>query len=467
MKKHLGSQDNILCATISAACSASALAALVFCSSAFAAIPDAQANDLPKPITEDLYHPFDEAKAALGRFLFYDPIISGNRNISCATCHHPDFASADGLALGVGEGGQGLGSKRTVGEGRDIIRRRVPRNAPALFNLGAKEFKALFHDGRLEVDPKDPSGFHTPADEDTPHGLSGILAAQALFPLTSEVEMAGQGVENEIGQALEDIYGNPWLSVWAQVELRLQGNETYVEHFRAAFPDIETAKDIRIVHFANAVGDFINSEWRSDNSPFDQYQAGKADALTDVQLEGLDLFYGKADCASCHFGSFFTDQDFHAIAMPQIGPGKVARLEAIRHDRGRGSATNRIEDRYKFRTPSLRNVALTAPYGHSGVYKTLEDVVRHHLDPVASFEQFSSRDINLPAHPKLSGEDSFIMQDRRERRRILKANTLQPKSLNDAELLALVAFLESLSEPDAVAGRLGRPNTVPSGLPVD
>lgn len=424
-------------------------------------------NPLPAPIAEDLYHPFDEAKAALGRLLFYDPLISGNRNISCATCHHPDLASADGLALGVGEGGAGLGAERTVGEGTDIIRRRVPRNAPALFNLGAKEFTALFHDGRLEIDANDPSGFHTPADEDTPYGLSSILAAQALFPLTSEIEMAGQGKENEIGQALEDIYGNPWLSVWAQVELRLQNNPDYVKEFKTAFADIGSPKDISIVHYANAVGDFLNAEWRSSNSPFDRYLDGDQTALNTEQRAGLELFYGKANCASCHSGPFLTDQSFHAIAMPQLGPGKVARMEAIRHDRGRGGATNRIEDRYKFRTPSLRNVALTAPYGHSGAFKTLEAVVRHHLDPVKSFEEFSSKDVALPVHPKLSKEDTFIMQDRRERRRILKANVLKPQTLEDKEVTALVAFLESLTDKSAAKGRLGKPDEVPSGLPID
>ncbi|MFK8033109.1 MAG: cytochrome-c peroxidase [Hyphomicrobiales bacterium] len=424
-------------------------------------------SELPAPVTEELYHPFDEAKAALGRLLFYDPVISGNRNISCATCHHPDLASADGLALGVGEGGTGLGAERTVGEGPDLIRRRVPRNAPALFNLGAKEFTALFHDGRLELDPRDPSGFHTPADEDTPRGLSGILAAQALFPLTSEVEMAGQGTENEIGQALEDIYGNPWLSVWAQVELRLQANPEYVQMFQATFPEIKGSKDISIVHYANAVGDFLNAEWRSSTSPFDRHLAGDKLALTKEQLAGLELFYGKANCVSCHSGPFLTDQKFHAIAMPQIGPGKVARLEAIRHDRGRGGATNFIEDRYKFRTPSLRNVALTAPYGHSGALRTLESVVRHHLDPTKSFESFSTRDVSLPEHPKLSKEDTFIMQDRRERRRILKANVLKSQSLEDREVSALIAFLESLTDINSVRGRLGQPSQVPSGLPLD
>lgn len=423
--------------------------------------------NLPTPITDELYHPYDENRAQLGQKLFYDPLVSGNRNISCATCHHPDLASADGLPLGIGEGGSGIGKNRTVGSGPDLIRRRVPRNSPALFNLGALEFTSLFHDGRVEIDEKDPSGFDSPADEDTPTGLMSILAVQALFPLTSDVEMAGQGTENDIGQALEDIYGNPWKSVWAKVEQRLRQSEPYLPLFQNAYPEIRSAKDITIVHYANAVGDFVNAEWRSSQSPFDRYMAGEQQALTEQQQIGQDLFYGRANCASCHSGPFLTDQKFHAIAMPQIGPGRVARLEAIRHDRGRAGATNLIEDRYKFRTPSLRNVALTAPYGHSGAFATLEGVVRHHLDPVSSFEQFSLRSVALPQHPRLSNEDGFIMQDRRERRRILAANVLKPVSLEDEEVDALIAFLQALTDTRAAPGRLGIPVSVPSGLPID
>lgn len=422
---------------------------------------------LPTPITDELYHPYDENRALLGQKLFYDPLVSGNRNISCATCHHPDLASADGLPLGIGEGGSGIGKNRTIGSGPDLIRRRVPRNSPALFNLGALEFTSLFHDGRVEIDKKDPSGFDSPADEDTPTGLMTILAAQALFPLTSDVEMAGQGTENDIGQALEDIYGNPWKSVWAKVEQRLRQSEPYLPFFQNAYPEIRSAKDITIVHYANAVGDFVNAEWRSSQSSFDRYMAGEQQALTEQQQIGLDLFYGRANCASCHSGPFLTDQKFHAIAMPQIGPGRVARLGAIRHDRGRAGATNLIEDRYKFRTPSLRNVALTAPYGHSGAFATLEGVVRHHLDPVSSFEQFSLRSVALPQHPRLSNEDGFIMQDRRERSRILAANVLKPVSLKDEEVDALIAFLQALTDASAAPGRLGIPVSVPSGLPID
>ncbi|MEO0820475.1 MAG: cytochrome-c peroxidase, partial [Pseudomonadota bacterium] len=145
---------------------------------------------------------FPPEKVALGRLLFFDKVLSGNRNISCATCHHPRHASADGVALGIGEGGAGLGPERHVPEGAAVLG-RVPRNAPSLQNLGAHEFRTLFHDGRVEADPDGPwpSGFWTPAREQLPEGLDSVLAAQAMFPVLSDIEMAGGRGENPVADA--------------------------------------------------------------------------------------------------------------------------------------------------------------------------------------------------------------------------------------------------------------------------
>jgi cytochrome c peroxidase len=129
-----------------------------------------QAQHLPKPLAEADFHDFDPKLAEIGRLLFYDPVLSGNRNISCGTCHHHELASGDGLALGVGEGGAGIGPKRTTGQGADLIEKRVPRNAPALFNLGARDISVLFHDGRLSVDDIFGNGFNSPAEEYLPQG---------------------------------------------------------------------------------------------------------------------------------------------------------------------------------------------------------------------------------------------------------------------------------------------------------
>jgi cytochrome c peroxidase len=177
-------------------------------------------------------------KVELGRLLFFDKILSGNENISCATCHHSLTDTGDGLSLGVGEGGRGLGVARDTGSEDDAIHERVPRNAPAIFNLGAREFQKMFHDGRVEVDPSEPSGFRSPAGEDLPLGLENVLAAQAMFPVTSPTEMAGQGTENEVAIAAA---AGHLPEVWELLAARLRLIPTYVDLFRLSFEDVDSA----------------------------------------------------------------------------------------------------------------------------------------------------------------------------------------------------------------------------------
>jgi cytochrome c peroxidase len=277
------------------------------------------------PLGDADFHDYDEALAEIGRLLFYDPILSGNRNISCGTCHHHDLASGDGLALGVGEGGEGIGPKRTTGRGAARIEKRVPRNASPLFNLGVREIRVLFHDGRLSVDDIFGNGFNSPAEEYLPSGLKGILAAQALFPLTSETEMAGNPEENKVAGAAYDRIDY----VWPLLVERVRGIPDYLDRFRRTDPEIRTAGDLTITHIANAIGDFINAEWRVTDSAFDRYLGGDRHALPDAARAGMELFYGKAGCAECHAGPLMSDQDFHALALPHFGPGRTRRLRSL------------------------------------------------------------------------------------------------------------------------------------------
>ncbi|WP_089945477.1 cytochrome-c peroxidase [Candidatus Entotheonella palauensis] len=222
----------------------------------------------PEPVrNSDFYnngHPNPD-KVQLGKLLFFDKILSGNRNISCATCHHPLAATGDGLSLSLGEGSLGLGVTRDPLDVFEGVKERVPRNAPPLFNLGAREFTQLFHDGRVEVDPDQPSGFRTPAGDDLPEGLENVLAAQAMFPVTSATEMAGQPDENSIADAaaMDDLAGPT--GVWAQLAERLRAIPEYVILFKAAFHDITEARHVSYVHAANAIAAFIASAWRADN----------------------------------------------------------------------------------------------------------------------------------------------------------------------------------------------------------
>ena len=395
-----------------------------------------------------------------GRLLFYDPVLSGNRTVSCATCHHPRFATSDGVSLSLGDGGIGLGPERRV-DPENPPEQRVPRNSPALFNLGAAEFSRLFHDGRLESDPSRPSGIRTPLEDEMVTGFSSALSALAMFPVLSPDEMAGHYGENDISKAVRTGLLTHSGGAWELIARRVEVIEGYCKGFAGL---LGSYRPLHFTDIANAISDFITFEWRADDSPFDRFLRGEAD-LAGPAREGMDLFYGKAGCAACHAGQFQTDHGFHAIAMPQLGPGKAERFESHARDTGRMRVTGRAEDAYRFRTPSLRNVARTAPYGHAGAYVTLEGVIRHHLYPAASLRAYDRGQAVLP---KLrDAEDWQVLDDPGELEAIAAANELAPSNLSNAEVAALIAFLEALSDPVSLKGRLGVPETVPSGLPVD
>jgi len=429
---------------------------VVFCVAA-AAAGGASAGSLPDAAA--VFAPHDPQEVELGRLLFYDRILSGNRNIACADCHHPRFATSDGLSLGIGEGGEGLGPERRP-TADDPPEQRIPRNAQALFNLGASEFRVMFHDGRVELDPAQPGGLRTPLGTDLTELPDGVLAAQAMFPVIAQDEMAGHYSENDVSRAVRQGLITGPDGAWARLAARVAAIPEYRTRFDAV---LGQGAPIVYADIARALAAFMATEWRADDSPFDRHLRGEA-ALTEDAQRGMALFYGKAGCDACHSGLFQTDQRFHAIAMPQIGPGKAARFESHTRDVGRMRVTGRAEDAYAFRTPSLRNVALTAPYGHDGAYATLEGVVRHHLDPVASLMAYDPAQARLPGG---SGAADFkSMGSAEEVARIAAANSLAPAALTDAEVADLIAFLDALTDTHSLTGGLGVPDRVPSGLPV-
>ncbi|MGJ8627535.1 MAG: cytochrome-c peroxidase [Sulfitobacter sp.] len=406
---------------------------------------------------------FDAKQAELGQLLFYDRILSGNKNIACSTCHHPDHGTGDGLSLGIGEGGEGVGPARSAGAGADRIKKRIPRNAPGLWNLGAKDLRVMFHDGRLSVSDMYPSGFNSPAEEWLPSGFNSLLAAQAVFPLVAQFEMAGNPRENEIAGAVHDRIDAAWPILAKRV--RITGD--YGARFVEAFDHIEVPEDVSIVDIANALAAFMGTEWQSNDSPYDQFLAGDLQALDDQARRGRVLFFGKGNCADCHAGPLFSDQSFHALGLPPFGPGRTRGFDPSARDVGRMGKSDALEDAYRFRTPMLRNVALTAPYGHNGSYPTLAGIIRHHIDPVGSLASWTPAMAALPAAAGLSATDFIIWTDRLEMTRQARVNDLRPIAITDADVAALEAFLHSLTGATASKGRLGIPASVPSGLPVD
>ena len=427
------------------------------------------AGPFPEPVTDSSYSPIDPAEAALGQLLFYDPILSGNRNISCATCHHPKFATSDGLSLGMGEGGIGLGMARRA-DPQNMPEDRIPRNSPALFNLGASEFTVLFHDGRIEVDPDRSSGFRTPLDDDMLSGFTSLLSAQTMFPVLSADEMAGHYGENDVAEAVRKGLITGEGGAWDILSRRVAEIPEYDTRFIQVYEHISEGSQITFTDISNAIAAFVAYEWRSDEAPYDAFLRDPDLTLSEDAQLGLELFYGAAGCANCHAGPFQTDHRFYATGTPQLGPGKAAPFENHTKDVGRMRVTGKEVDAYAFRTPSLRNVTRTGPWGHAGAHVDLGEFLRDHADPTASIERFSegggARDaVKLP---EFMADDWHEMNDAEARASILSAATIRSRmDLDSSEITALLAFLGTLEDPVALSGRLGVPKQVPSGLPVD
>ena len=425
---------------------------------------------LPLPIIDADYYDGgapEAAKIALGKQLFFDKVLSGNLNISCASCHHSFTGTGDGLSLPVGEGGRGLGVTRDTGVGAHAVHERVPRNAPALFNLGAMEFTHLFHDGRVQPDPTMPNGIQSPAGMGLPAGLDNPLAVQAMFPVTSATEMAGQAGENPIADAAAagNLAGPG--GVWEQLAERLRGIDGYVTQFITVFDDVHSAGDIRFTHAANAIAAFEAANWRADNSPFDRYLRGERRAMSGSARAGMRIFYSprKGSCASCHSGKFQTDHSFRAIGVPQLGPGKGDGANGY-EDFGRERVTRNPANRYQFRVPTLRNVAQTAPYGHSGAFNTLEAMLRHHFDTVGSLYDYDASQVVMPARPDLDAKDYLAMSDADVLISIARASELAAIQLSDREVRQLIDFLHALTDPAMLDMRSDVPRSLPSGLPL-
>lgn len=292
--------------------------------------PDVWAYFIPRD------NPVTPEKVELGRQLFFDPRLSADGTISCATCHDPARAFTDGKPLAVGIGG-----------------RTGKRHTPSLIN-------AMFHAGQLW------------------DGRASSLEAQALLPLVHPDEMGNASVEDVVA--------------------RLRAAPEYVRQFREVFGSAVTSEGI-----ARAIAAYERM-LVAGNSAFDRFMAGETDALSEAARRGLALFRGKARCATCHLVTtafpFFTDQLYHNTGVAVNDPAFLPLVERVRRllekplspadlkaldeepggsSLGRFLVTGHPLDIGAFKTPSLRNVELTAPYFHDGSAATLADVIRFYM----------------------------------------------------------------------------------------
>ena len=294
-----------------------------------------RANPALPPVVIPEDNPQTEAKVALGRQLFFEPRLSGDDTISCATCHDPAMAWANHSPVDTGIRGQ-----------------RGTRNSGTILDAAYMGFQ--FWDGR-----------------------AATLEAQALGPIHNPMEM---------GATLDDVVR------------KLSAIEGYRLQFAAVFGSEVTADGI-----ARAIAAFERTVL-SGPSSYDRYAAGDKQAMTEAAIRGLRIFGGKARCRTCHGGPLFSDQGFHNLGVGMDRP---------QPDVGREAVTKDSRDRGRFKTPGLRNAALTCPYMHYGSVRTLADVVALY-------------DRGGVPNPTL---DVFVT----------------PLDLTDAEQHDLVAFLEALT----------------------
>ena len=290
----------------------------------FAALPAAPKAPAANPATKD--------KVTLGRALFWDPILSGRKDVACATCHHPRFGYAENRDLSIGVDGVGLGASRHFKAGSTVP--IVKRNSQTILNTA---FNGITDGGAYDASI-------APMFWDL--RVKG-LEAQALEPIKALEEMRG------------DTY--PEANAIASVVARLNAVAEYRTLFARAFGGVQP---ISADQLGQALATFQRS-LTATNAPFDRYMRGDATAMSDAQLRGMRRFQ-RVGCINCHHGPMFSDYQLHVLGVPDNPQLRVS-------DAG-------VDQTYAFRTASLRNLTYTAPYMHSGVFHSLRDVLEFYDD---------------------------------------------------------------------------------------
>jgi cytochrome c peroxidase len=387
------------------------------------------------------------ALARLGQALAFDKILSGNRDISCTTCHLPEFATGDGRSLSIGQGGTGIGPARRMPSG--IL---IPRNAPALFNVSA--MRHLFWDGRVEINQH--GHLSTPAGRQLTREMRRVMefgpaSALAMFPVGNRDEMRAYS-----GNELAAIPDSDNTAIWAGIMRRIGRIPEYRRMFEEAYPG-QRFEHMTFAHASNAIGAFMVDKLTFANTPWDRFLAGRDNALTPKQLAGAQTFL-TLKCSLCHNGSTFSDEKFHDVAMAQVGPGK-GNGPSLRDDFGRMNITGLESDKYLFRTTPLRNVELTGPYGHDGAIGSLQAFVEHYSESDQKLLSFDPMQLDPALRSTLLPNSVDILA---QRDTLLNGVVLTPALVGQ-----LMDYMSALTDERARDLRHLTPHHVPSGLPVD
>lgn len=394
----------------------------------------------PAPVRREL--------SLLGQALAFDKVLSGNRDISCMTCHLANNATVDGRSVGIGQGGSGLGTARVHPQGLFIH-----RNVPALLNLTA--MTPLTWDGRVFVNSsgvvRTPGTGLTASERATLE--FGALSALPMFPVLSRAEMRAFS-----GNELAAIDDTKPQKIWTALMVRLGAIPEYRTMFEAAYPG-QSFDNMNFAHAGNAMGGWISAALTFTNSPWDRFLAGNDAALTDTQLRGAKAFLGDtAKCAQCHNGPLLTDGKFHNVAIPQVGPGFGNGPDG-HDDFGRLRQTTNLKTKYQFRTPPLRNVEITGPWGHDGAITNLRSWVDHYSQSDVKLQTYDPNQLEPLLRNTLQPTTAGILATRDIK---LKGLVLDAQTVDD-----ITEFLKALTDPAARNVRQVVPLRVPSGLSVD
>ncbi len=415
------------------------------------------------PTTDRTLPLVTDPKAKLGKKLFFSKGLGGNDDSACVTCHHPSLGGGDDLSLSIGVNATTtdlLGPGRMHDETKAFNDNNsewdggppVPRNAPTTFNIALWD-QAMFHDGRVEslgktkgANGDDGKGIVTPDSDDfttaDPDAGDTLTAAQSRFPITSHEEMRGfkfatPGTNAELRTALED-------------KLIATGADGWPKHFAMAYSGNTEITHLKI---AEAIGEYERSQVFVE-SPWKAYVEGDNTAISESAKRGATMFFssidnGGANCTSCHAGDFFTDEQFHVLATPQIGRGKgVGALGD--DDFGRSEVSGNLVDKYKFRTPTLLNVEVTGPWGHAGAYTELENMVRHMLNPVDAIANYDMTQLDANAvlqFENMQANTQLALEQLQANRTNNVSGVHQNVEFTDADVDDLVAFLKALTDP--------------------
>jgi cytochrome c peroxidase len=409
--------------------------------------------------------PATPEKFALGRALFFDPVLSGNRDSSCFTCHSPELGTGDARSLSVGTKAIEVEGKRLPGPRHSFM----PRNSRDLYNRNQPSIRSLFWDNRLQalddgriviydnIDSLAPESFL----RIFPDNLDSLLAAQALLPVINRTELRGDFQDTDIFGDINELSRIPdqdFEGVWSAVMYRLMAFHEYRDLFDAAYPGGEDG-DRTFFDAANALAAFMGEAFSFDDSPWDQFLAGDDAAMDESAVAGALLFYGKAGCVQCHGGALFSDQELYNVGVRPIDSGPEI-YDPV--DRGAAHRSNAGPERnFFFRTPPLRNVELSGPWMHNGAYTSLEAVIRHKISPLEGLRNYDGSQIDSEFRPFVHLSEDVVRQ---------VEETLSPELLTvdlaDGEVSDLVAFLKALTSPSARDFEGEIPSRVPSGLPI-